>query len=331
MIHQLVSAGSVIPFLGAGASLGKHNPPDAPWKDPDDPNTSQVGTIRYVPNANELARYLAELVTFPLAENENAGPELPKIAQYCLLAGGGRPNLRSALHTAFNWDAPIRPIHKYLASRPKDLIIITTNYDDIIERAFREVGRAFDVIIHTTDSVNGEKLLWIPHGESRREILANEIPMPKHSVIYKMHGAVDRLAPSEGEQDEKRNQRGDFVITEDDYVSFLNRLVRSQAIPSIFGDPFQARHFLFLGYSLSDWNFRVVLNQVEEKRLAKEWRKDRNIYSWAIQRDVDPIEEIFWNKRGVDIYRMNLDDFVAKIWPGGPRPAPAADSSNGGS
>ena len=53
-----------------------------------------------------------------------------------------------------------------------------------------------------------------------------------------------------------------FVVTEEDYVEFLSRMTDNKAIPSILIDYFQERNFLFLGYSLRDWNLRVLLRRL---------------------------------------------------------------------
>ena len=110
-----------------------------------------------------------------------------------------------------------------------------------------------------------------------------------------MHGAVDRREPS----------RDQYVITEDDYIDFLARMTKNKAIPAIFAEAFQTRHFLFLGYGLNDWNLRVVLNRIE-----RDLRRPKGIKSWAIQYKPKPIEARFWQERGVEVYDQLLDEFV---------------------
>ena len=113
-----------------------------------------------------------------------------------------------------------------------------------------------------------------------------------------MHGSIDR----------RGSTRDQFLITEDDYVEFLSRMIRKSAIPAIFAEPFQQRHFLFLGYSLSDWNLRVVLNRID-----RDPRRRRGIGSWAIRSQVTPLERRFWEGRGVSVYNMDIDSFVDKL------------------
>src|SRR5207245_5883370 len=93
--------------------------------------------------------------------------DLPKVAQYYGLEMGLK-RLREKLNEVFGHDFPFLSLHDLLADKdlvPAPLLIVTTNYDDLIERAFRNKGRAFDLVIHTTDSLEGEYVVWMPHGK----------------------------------------------------------------------------------------------------------------------------------------------------------------------
>jgi hypothetical protein len=83
---------------------------------------------------------------------------------------------------------------------------------------------------------------------------------------------------------------------------------KNKAIPSIFAEPFQKCHFLFLGYSLRDWNMRVVLNRIE-----RESRRQRGKKSWAIQHKPSPLEKRFWQDRGVEVFDLTIEQFVDKL------------------
>jgi len=276
----------VIPFLGAGASLGVRLP-EMDWR---------PGAATFLPNGGELATHLAKQTEFPPDEY----PDLAKVAQYYNVVGG-RDALDGELHSIFNVDYPITPLHSFLAEVPGPLLIVTTNYDDLIERAFDLKGKPYDLVIHTTDPAIGDRLLWREHSlQTTHEIIPNklDIDLDSVTVIYKMHGAVNR-------QDAKRDQ---YVITEDDYIDFLTRMTKNKAIPVIFAEPFQVRHFLFLGYGLRDWNLRVVLNRIE-----KDLRRQKGARSWAIQYNPSPLEQRFWQERGVEVYNKTLDDLVSEL------------------
>ncbi|MGB9181898.1 MAG: SIR2 family protein [Pyrinomonadaceae bacterium] len=288
LIRDAITKGRVIPFLGAGASLGGRVA-DSKW---------QQGQGAYLPTAAELAKYLAEKTGFPTDEE----PDLTKVAQYYDVIGG-RFALNEELHDIFNCDYPLTTLHTYLADVVAPQLIVTTNYDDCIERAFAAKGRDFNLVIHTTDAALGDKLLWWEHGKDEpREISPNklDVDLDAVTVIYKMHGAVDRRGPS----------RDQYVITEDDYIDFLARMTKNKAIPAIFAEPFQRRHFLFLGYGLRDWNLRVVLNRIE-----KDLRRPKGIKSWAIQFNPSQLETRFWQERDVEVFNKTLDEFVGELVP----------------
>ena len=290
LICEGLYRGRVIPVFGAGASLGSRGP--ATDTDPQLLDSAAPS----LPTAVELAHHLAEMIEFPAEES----PDLTKVAQYYSVVGG-RQALDSELHDIFAREYAFTPLHTFLARVPTPLLIVTTNYDDLIERALTDKGRAYDVVVHTTGSNWGERVLWWPHGESEpHEAPPNklDIDLEARTVIYKMHGAVDRRRPS----------RDQYVITEDDYIEFLARMTRNRAIPAMFAEPFQTRHFLFLGYGLRDWNLRVVLNRIE-----KDLRRPKGIRSWAIQHQPSPLEQRFWQERGVEVYDMNLEAFVVEL------------------
>jgi hypothetical protein len=71
-------------------------------------------------------------------------------------------------------------------------------------------------------------------------------------------------------------------------------------------------HFLFLGYSMRDWNLRVILNRL--------WGAQQlDLKSWAVQREpadagTREVEEALWRDRGdVDLLYVPLAEYVARL------------------
>ena len=71
-------------------------------------------------------------------------------------------------------------------------------------------------------------------------------------------------------------------------------------------------HFLFLGYSMRDWNLRVILNRI--------WGAQQlDLKSWAVQREpaeqaAREVEEALWRDRGdVDLLYVPLKEYVARL------------------
>jgi hypothetical protein len=288
-IYSKLMEGRVIPFLGAGAPLYARNPKQTPWLK----REKGKELVSFLPTAGELADYLAARTQLPEAERG----ELTKMAQYFQATLGPAP-LRERLKDIFTHDQPPTPLHEFLADVPQPLLVVTTNYDDLLERAFTARGRPYDVVAHLTKP---HKVLWWRHGQAQPEVvLADDllVDLDKVSVIYKIHGAVDRRA----------KELGQYVITEDDYIEFLTRMTRGTVIPAIFAEPFQTRPFLFLGYGLYDWNLRVILNRIQDFRGRPEH------LSWAIETLSKPVERKLWGERGVDVYDgLTLQEFVEEL------------------
>lgn len=278
MIRDSLLRGDVIPFLGSGASLGA---------------VPEEG----LPSASALARTLARKTSFPADQPH----DLATVAQWYEVVAGRRP-LHAELRAVFERRRfPPTALHSYLASIESPLLIVTTNYDDLVEQAFEEAGRPYDLVVHTTDPAKGDRLLWWRHGAEQPELVRAsrlDIDLEQTTVIYQMHGGVDRTQAT----------RDQYVITEDDYVDFLTRLTKRTAFPAIFAEPFENRHFLFLGYGLRDWNLRVVLNRVQ-----RDLHHGLDLTSWAIDANPSSLERRFWQDRGVEVFRMTIADFLAQI------------------
>jgi hypothetical protein len=167
------------------------------------------------------------------------------------------------------------------------MLLVTTNYDDALEQAFRDESEPYDLVTYiNNDGRDRGHFRHIPFEGSplviRRPNQYVDLPLDRRTVIAKIHGAVDRL-----------NGEDSFVITEDDYVDYLTRANIAHLFPIKLAEKIKRSHFLFLGYSLRDWNFRVMLY-----RLRREGSKQQ---SWAIEADPDPVDRVTWPVRRVDI------------------------------
>jgi hypothetical protein len=77
-----------------------------------------------------------------------------------------------------------------------------------------------------------------------------------------MHGSIDRQ-PDVAVSTPANSPQDSYVITEEDYVKFLSRLnAAPPVIPLRLANHFRKSQFLFLGYSLEDWNVRVILDSL---------------------------------------------------------------------
>ena len=122
------------------------------------------------------------------------------------------------------------------------------------------------------------------------------LSLDQRSVILKIHGAVDRAG----------SLWDSFVITEDHYINYLIRTDISNLLPVTLAAKLRKSHFFFLGYSLRDWNLRVILHRI--------WGEQKLTYkSWAIQEKLELMEKDFWRKREVDVFKVPLEEYIAEI------------------
>jgi hypothetical protein len=69
----------------------------------------------------------------------------------------------------------------------------------------------------------------------------------------------------------------------------------------------EGKNFLFLGYSLEDWNVRVILRKLLTPiRLG-------DVRCWAIVRGHSDTEQRVWQSHGLNIYPMDLLKFSEKL------------------
>lgn len=299
VIWNRIKTGKVIPFLGAGASLVGRGSDE--WN----PRKPQ-----FLPSGRELSRFLARETSFPSRDPGDLD-DLAKVASYYAIMSGRR-SLRERLHEVFNYEFDCGPLHQYLASIPVPLLIVSTNYDTFIEQAFLAANKPYDLVIHPSERKDiANAVWWWPHGATEPVVIPpNElhIDLDKTTVIYKMHGTIQH----------QTDKWDSFVITEEDYVDFVSRMTANAAIPSLFYEYFRMRSFLFLGYSLRDWNLRVVLKNLDRylvgnKRGVSEDEDDEPLPSWSIQYEPSELERRLWEKRNVNIFDMSIDAFVSEM------------------
>jgi hypothetical protein len=310
--------GSVIPFLGAGVNLTSRAA-----RDPADNKHWEPG--EGLPSGSELAEYLADYLEKMWERIEGDSSDLAKISQY-VEAKLGLNVLYSELRGLFTAEYEPNALHTLLArtstllrsqGRPQQLIV-TTNYDYALEKAFELGGEPYDIIWYEAKLKPEDRFGKFVHRthegavEVIRDAATYEIAEDR-AVILKIHGAVSRADAGEDS----------YVITENDYIAYLARTDILNELPSNVKERLPSSNFLFLGYSLSDWNLRVILNRIwGERKLT--------VKSWAIQRYEKEREKLYvierklWDDRGdVEPYYLSLDEFAQKLDALIPVPAPA--------
>lgn len=292
-VFKALLDGELVFFLGAGANLCGR-PSGEAWM-----------RGKYLPNSNELASYLAKEFHYPTQSQR----ELVRVSQYAEVMMGAAP-LYNKLRYIFDADYPPTRIHYLLAELPQILrkkgcenpfqLIVTTNYDDVLERAFQQYDQEYDLVIYLAETdQRGKFEHYPPNGNSKIIDKPNEyldLLLEERSVILKIHGAIARNNPG----------HDSFVITEDHYIDYLSRTDISSFIPLKLKEYLHNSHFLFCGYSLRDWNLRVILQRI--------WGEQKlRFASWAVQVDPEELDQKYWMRRDVEILDSSLDEYVIAL------------------
>ncbi|MCZ6595483.1 MAG: SIR2 family protein [Bacteroidetes bacterium] len=231
----------------------------------------------------------------------------------------GRDALWETLKEIFETKKEITQAHELLAHAAKsyltqtgvfvDYLIITTNYDCLMEEALDRRGVPFAVL--TMQRKDGK--IYVRFSETVKDIERlqnlNEPTYPKHFsltrseplvVLYKIHGC---LYPKHRKTDDS------VVISDSDYVNYISQMSKSEGgIPASVGKLLRNKPFLFFGYSLNDWNVRSIFETVLLKR-----GKETDVRDYSVMLALTEYEEIFFDRNNIIIIQNDLNTFAQEV------------------
>jgi len=309
LVLDKFAIGRIVPFLGAGVNLCDR-PPNFQWSS-SDPNS--------LPSGNELAQDLARDFNYLTSAKVCKGPaelclrphpelDLARISQYGDLTQGSGA-LYEKLRSIFLREPPATSVHRFLSALPpaepeekrpenRNLLIVTTNYDDLMEQALESYGTC-DVVFYDPEGRPARFWHKMPRGDTNKIIDPESYVYPffdERPVVLKIHGSIDRSDP----------ERDGFVITEDHYIEYLAEEPIEKLLPQEFLTKLRRNHLLFLGYSLRDWNLRVFYRHL--KRSPKQSYK-----GWAVMPSADRVEEQFWQRQDVTVVPVTLQTYIEAL------------------
>jgi len=202
IILQELRSGNAIPFLGSAASrVGGGD-----------------GDPAILPSGAQLSDMLADAAKFPSTDAHDRG-DLAKVSSYYVDASN-RGALRRKLRNIFTGAAyQCNDLHRFLAAVANNLMVVTTNYDTLLEQAFLEIGKPYDLVVYPADNqeyANG--VLWWPHGaQEPSKLEPNQLDIQdlgKSNVIYKIHGSVNAQNRAMGQLRDHRGRLHQVPLAE---------------------------------------------------------------------------------------------------------------------
>jgi SIR2-like domain len=171
-------------------------------------------------------------------------------------------------------------------------LIVTTNYDQLLEKALREASKEPIVSIYRSNETTWETTVDYPIGED---------PSAERPFVFKIHGDI-------------LDRPDSVVITDEDYIQFVLRMSDKgefDPVPQTFRYFFTKWPTLFIGYSLMDYNLRLLFKTLR-------WRTDKSKIPQTYSVDLYPDPLIFdvWHnqRRYVKYIVQNLWHFVPELY-----------------
>lgn len=211
------------PFLGAGAGYG------------------------VLPLGGDIAIEWAKKYDYPMSDPTN----LIAVSQFLALKYSDSMYPKELIVEMFkgskspDFNDPLEP-HRMLANLNLP-VYVTTNYDDFMVQALTRHHRDPKRVLCQWNRAARD---YVKDNPTVLEENPTYKPTVANPVVFHLHGYVP-VAES-------------LVLTEDDYMDFLvNMSTERDLIPAPVARALTGTSLLFIGYKISDWNFRVLLRSFE--------------------------------------------------------------------
>lgn len=156
------------------------------------------------------------------------------------------------------------------------LHIITTNYDTLLESSQNEFREQYDVIVTDKDLLNTEK----------------------NKYIIKMHGNLSQLET--------------IILKEQDYLEYSQK----HMLTELFIKSLLTNHtILFLGYSLSDYNVKLIISWLNYMRLQNDALNDNQKVGYILldEEQIDITQTSYFAGVNIEVVNINKMPYVDDI------------------
>lgn len=185
-----------------------------------------AGMSRYAgyPSGAELAEILHENLPSDLREHIVLTWDLSEIADNIYqVKGQNRNYLLDTIKKQFNKIPNSLETHRLLAKIPHFKTIITTNYDDLIERTNNHI----DIVRKNSDY---------------------SYTTSKKQILFKIHGDF--------------TDQDTIILTKTDYIKYFSQDKGQTVFWNAIKDRLASNHILFVGYSLEDSNILTIIDKI---------------------------------------------------------------------
>ncbi len=210
---------------------------------------------------------LAQALTQDADLGDAGSRSLPEVAQSYQVKMG-RNRLLNKIVQWVKYDQPYKPLPAHhLIASLPFKRIITTNWDELLERALEQANTPCIRVV--TDA---------------------EVPFVKDITLIKLHGSLERPES--------------LIITSNDYFDVF---ARSPEITRLVGSYFATQTILFLGFSLTDPDFRQLYREVT-RHVGQLKRR-----AYAIQPNPDPLLVKEWEQNNVQLINAGVIEFLETL------------------
>jgi hypothetical protein len=276
--------GTCTPFLGAGVS------------------------VPHLPRGSQLAATLAKEHEYPFADDTN----LARVSQYIASTRDSAflktlvlRHLEDRQKVAAQFLRGNPPENHLMLARLELPLYITTNYDDYLEEA---IGRVRSVPPFV------EICRWSDRLVQELDKYRKAEPVQERPTIFHLHGHVSKPRS--------------MLITEDDYIDFTVSLSQrpmgkaDPIIPHFIRRALGDTNLLFLGYSLEDWNFRVLMRHLIKQQKILAYDRNSCLSIQLSDNNMSPhkrrlaekfLEEYLRTSAAIDVYWGDAEGFLEEL------------------
>lgn len=212
-----------------------------------------------------------------------------------------------------------RKLHDFLADLPHLMLIkhytplpyqliVTTNYDDMLEQSFLDAKQPFDLVFYDANVNGGGEFRYRSHEGDVQTIDNKNLPsLLKFTPLDHASQLRPIILKLFGSQKIPGTYQDCFVASEKQLTLLIDSL--SKQLPESLINTIKYNSILFMGYSPNDTDVNRIVHSLLQGDSFE-------CKSWLLhQSQVGDLDKRIWDKRNVKLLKMPslLEDFVAQL------------------